>query len=290
MLVRLYRLSRFLIHIVYGCFYVGALFHFMSSERRFAAIQKWSRQALGMLNIRWKVIGAVAPDALPTLVVSNHVSWLDIWVINCVTPVRFVAKSDIRRWPVVGFLVTGAGTIFIEREKRRDTARTNRAVIEALMSGDHVAVFPEGTTTDGTEVKSYHASLFQPALGAGARVVVLALRYLTPDGHVNIGASYVGDQSLLESVRLILGQRSLDVEVIVAGTVDVSGKTRRQIAREAEVATADALSLPRPDKRPGTAADPLDATPTTGGPISSRNQAQRDSSESASPARTSGRR
>jgi len=267
--VRLYRLVRLLLHIAWGCFYVGVLFPFLSKRRRLRAIRRFSRQLLSVLQVHSTVRGAMPPGREPTLLVANHVSWLDIWVIDAVMPVRFVAKADVRRWPVLGFLVSRSGTIFIEREKRHDAARTNRAIVEALTHGEHVALFPEGTTTDGTEVKPYHASLFQPALGAGARVVVLALRYLNQDGSVNVDASYAGDRSMLESLRLILARRRLRVEVIFAGTVDVHNKTRRDIAREAESITADALRLPRPGRRLGKAGGPQGVPPKAHAPTHS---------------------
>jgi 1-acyl-sn-glycerol-3-phosphate acyltransferase len=265
-LTRLYRLTRLLIHLVYGCFYVGVLFPFLSGKRRLNAIKRWSGELLHMLRLRVSVHGSLPSDHAPTLIVCNHVSWLDIWVVNSVVPVRFVAKSDIRRWPVVGFLVAGAGTIFIERQKRHDTMRTNRAIVQALTRGEHVAVFPEGTTTDGTELKSFHASLFQPALGAGARVVVMALRYIRRDGSVELDASYAGTRSMWESLRLILAQRRLRAEVSFAGTVDVHGKTRREIARETEEVIAGALGLPLPRRRTGTDVDLQGAGPTASAP------------------------
>jgi 1-acyl-sn-glycerol-3-phosphate acyltransferase len=204
------------------------------------------------------------------MLVSNHVSWLDVWVIHAVSPVRFVAKSDVRRWPVIGWLVERAGTIFIERAKRHDTARTNRTIVETLTRGERVGIFPEGTTTDGTHLRPFHASLFQPALGAGAHVVPVAVRYPSRDGAVNLDAAYAGERSLLESLRLILRQRRLRAEVTFAPVIEISGKTRREIAREAEEAIARALRLAVPDRRPGTASGPRGATPTSTAPRRSR--------------------
>jgi 1-acyl-sn-glycerol-3-phosphate acyltransferase len=286
-LTRLYRLTRLLIHLVYGCFVVGVGFPFFSSKWRLAAIKRWSRQLLRMLRLRVSVRGSLPSGRTPTLIVSNHVSWLDVWVVNSVVPVRFVAKSDIRAWPLVGFLVAGAGTIFIERQKRQDTMRTNRAIVQALMRGEHVAVFPEGTTTDGTELKPFHASLFQPAVGAGARVAVMALRYLRRDGSLDLGASYAGERSLWESLRLILAHRQLRAEVIFAATVDVRGKTRRAIALETEAAIADALALERPGRRTGTSADPRGAEPTVSAPTGSLYPAQSRPARGPDPALTS---
>jgi 1-acyl-sn-glycerol-3-phosphate acyltransferase len=287
---RLYRLTRLLLHLVYGCYCVGILFPFFSSRRRFEAIKRWSRQILRVVHLRVTVRGALPPGHAPTLIVSNHVSWLDMWVVNSVVPVRFVAKSDVRRWPVLGFLVSRAGTIFIERGKRQDTARTNRNIVQALTRGEHVAIFPEGTTTDGTEVKPFHASLFQPALGAGARVVVLALRYVNRDGSVNLDASYADDRSLWQSLQLILAHRSLHAELNFATTIDVSGKARREVAREAEFAIATALQLPRPGRRAGTAGGPRGVAPTASGPTDIPYPIRSRSAPAPGPALTSGRR
>jgi 1-acyl-sn-glycerol-3-phosphate acyltransferase len=276
--------------VLYGCFYVGVLFPFFSSQRRFRSINLWSRQILQMLGLKVVVRGTRPTGHVPTLIVSNHVSWLDIWVVNSVLPVRFVAKSDIRRWPVIGFLVAGAGTIFIERSKRHDTMRTNRTIVQALTSGEPVAVFPEGTTTDGTEIKPFHASLFQPALGAGARVVGTALRYVDRSGNVDLDASYAADRSLWASVCLILARRQLRAELIFTAVVDVHGKTRRDIARETERAIADALSLRHPGTRAETAGGLPDASPTAFDPTSSPYPDRSHSTRAPAPALTSARR
>ncbi len=288
--IQLYRLTRLLLHLVYGCYRVGVLFPFFPWRRRVVAIRRWSRQLLRILHLRLTVHGSPPSGHVPTLIVSNHVSWLDVWVLDSVVPVRFVAKSDIRRWPLIGFLVSGAGTIFIARGRLQDTARTNRAIVEALTRGEHVAMFPEGVTTDGTEVKPFHASLLQPALVAGARVVVAALRYVNRDGSVNLDASYTGERSLWESVRLVLARRSLHAELTFTATIDVTGKTRRDIARAAECAIADALQLPRPGRRAGTAARPPGATPTTSAPTNTPYPVRSRRAPAPGPALTSGRR
>jgi len=289
-LIQLYRLTRLFLHLIYGCYRVGVLFPFWSWQRRVIAIRRWSRQLLRILHLRLTVHGSLPSGHVPTMLVSNHVSWLDVWVLDSVVPVRFVAKSDIRRWPLIGFLVSHAGTIFIERSKPQDTARTNRAIVDALVRGEHVAMFPEGATTDGTKVKPFHASLFQPALAAGARVVVLALRYVNADGSPNLGASYVGERTLWQSLRLILAQRSLHAELTFAAAIEVSGKTRRDIARAAECASADALQLPRPGKKTETAGGPPSATPSTFSPTDTPYRVQSHSAQAPGPALTSARR
>jgi 1-acyl-sn-glycerol-3-phosphate acyltransferase len=259
---RFYRLTRLLLHIAYGCVGVAAMFPFFPHRWRRRAIQRWSRQTLRIVNLRLTVRGSPPSGQMPTLIVSNHVSWLDICVLHSVTQLRFVAKSDVRGWPMVGYMASGVGTIFIERGNPVDTVRTNRAIVQALSRREHVAMFPEGTSTDGSEIKRFHPSLFQPALEAAARVVVVALRYVNPDGSVNPDASYAGERSLWESFGLVAGRRTLLAELNFAATIDVNGRPRADIARAAECAAADALQLPRPSRKSGTAVGVPAAAPS----------------------------
>jgi 1-acyl-sn-glycerol-3-phosphate acyltransferase len=264
---RAYRLIRLILHFLYGCAVAGLVFPFIDGTRQLRIIKRWSRQVLAILRVHVHVTGRPPGGRHPTVVAANHVSWLDIWVIHAVAPVRFVAKSDVRRWPFVGWLVARAGTIFIERNKRHDTARTNRAIVDTLIRGERVGIFPEGTTTDGTHLRAFHASLFQPALGAGARVVTAGIRYPLGDGSINLDASYAGDRSLWESLRLILSHRSTRVELIFSGEIEIAGKTRREIARKCEELIARALQLPAPGRKSGTASDPPIAAPSNAVPI-----------------------
>ena len=255
-LVRCLRLFRLVLHLLQGLATAAVVFPLVSNERQLAIIRRWSRSLLRVLNVRLRVHGTPPRGHAPTMIVSNHVSWLDIWVIHAVCPVRFVAKSDVRRWPMIGWLVARAGTIFIERDRRRDTARINRRIVETLMRGERVGIFPEGTTTDGTHLRAFHASLFQPALEAGARVSSAAIRYPLHGAEPNPDASYTGERSLLESVRLILAQRTLRAEVTFCGALEPVGMTRRDLAHESHRLIAQALGFSPHDSPPGTAGDP----------------------------------
>src|SRR6185295_28294 len=135
----------------------------------------WNARLLRLLGIALHSSGTPRQGA--TLIVSNHVSWLDILVINAVHPVRFVSKAEVRHWPLLGWLVACAGTLFIERERRRDALRVVHQVAAALRAGEIVALFPEGTTSDGNGVLPFHANLLQAALSAHAPMQPIALRY-----------------------------------------------------------------------------------------------------------------
>jgi 1-acyl-sn-glycerol-3-phosphate acyltransferase len=146
--------------------------------------------------------------------VLNHISWLDIFVVNAVRPALFVAKSDIRRWPLAGTLVSRVGTLFLDRDSRSALRQTNRHIQDALAAGQLVACFPEGTTSDGKGVNKFHAGLLQPALDARAVIQPVAVRYRDATGARTQAASYVGDETLLDSVRKIVAETSITAELV----------------------------------------------------------------------------
>jgi len=189
------------------------------------------------------------------LVVANHVSWVDIFALHAVGPVRFIAKSEIARWPLLGRLVAGVGTLFIERERRHDTHRVNQQVSQALAAGDIVAVFPEGTVTDGTTLLPFKGSLLQPIVDASGHVHPVAIRYRTPEGAQSLVPAYVEDVTFLGSLSRICGEPALVVELTALMPLPAHGKHRRELAREAEASIRAALALQASDSAPGRRVD-----------------------------------
>ena len=223
--------------------------------------QNWSARLLSILGIRLRYHGTLpAAETQQVMLAANHVSWLDVYSIITVCPARFVAKSEIRGWPLFGWLSGNVGTLFIERAKRSDTARINEHIAGALNSGDRVAVFPEGGTSDGTILHHFHASLLQPAVSVSAMLHPVAIRYTDMAGNISKAAAYF-HISLLESVRQVLRQPRIDVELIFTDAIDSHGKNRRELARSTEHAIANALSLPLPHKPSGKPSDPPDEQP-----------------------------
>ena len=251
--IRIFRCIRLLLHVISGLLQ-SAIYPHLSQPAQKRMAQNWSAGLLALLCVRLRFSGAPpAAEVQRVILAANHVSWLDVYALISVCPARFVAKSEIRNWPLLGWLSRNAGTLFIERTKRSDTARINQDIADALTIGDRVAVFPEGTTSDGTMLRHFHASLLQPAVTAGALLYPVAVRYHDATGALSKVAAYV-DVSLLESLQQILQQPWIGVELIFASPIDSSGKNRRELARAAEHAIASALSLPVPHKPPGKSA------------------------------------
>ncbi|MBI3147034.1 MAG: 1-acyl-sn-glycerol-3-phosphate acyltransferase [Betaproteobacteria bacterium] len=224
-------------------------------QRRY--LRGWSRRLLRALGLRLVVHGHL-PEAQHhnLLVVANHISWLDIFVLHAVHPTRFVAKAELASWPVFGFLIRRSGTIFVERARRHDTARVNRVIIEALAGGDCIGVFPEGTTSDGRKVMRFHGSLLQPVIDAGGQVQPVALRYRQADGGYSDAAAYVGDTPFATTVRRIIEARGLVVEVRLQPLLAAAQANRRELAQAAREAIIAAWGPAAADSAPGTPPHP----------------------------------
>ena len=139
----------------------------------------WSRGLLRILGVRVSVVGHL--PAPPYLLAANHLGYLDVLVLAAELPVRFVAKSEVRRWPVWGPLAAWTGTLFLDRERARDAHRVATAVEGTLAAGEAVSIFAEGTSSPGDAVLPYRPALFEGAVASRAPVVPAALSYRTPD-------------------------------------------------------------------------------------------------------------
>ena len=219
-------------HFLWGVAQGGLLFPRLSKSQRERQIQKWARTMLKRLDVELKVVGAPAP-AGPLLLVANHISWVDILALHAVCPCRFVAKADVERWPLVGTLVTGGGTLYVKRESRRDAMRVVHRMAEALKGGDILAVFPEGTTGDGNSVLPFHSGLIQAAISADAPVQPVALQIINGgSGRPSRAASYMGDESLAGSVWRTLRARELCAVVTFGPLQRAAGRDRRTWAKD----------------------------------------------------------
>lgn len=172
------------------------------------------------------------------MLVSNHVSWLDVYAINAWHSPRFVAKSEIRSWPVIGWLCAQTGVLFVERARKRDAHRIMHAIADALRGGESICVFPEGTTSNGMQLLPFHANLFQAPVTAAAPIRPVALRYrIAATGELTTIPAYIGDMSLLDSVNAILNGPPLVAEVFVGAAVSPE-MDRRALAEHSRQAVA----------------------------------------------------
>ncbi len=187
------------------------VFPFLKEASRMRWVGYFSGRLLAALGLVVQARGSMGMGS--TLLVANHVSWLDILAINAARPVRFVSKADVRHWPLVGWIVACGGTLFIERERRSDAMRVVHQVAAALQTGSQIAIFPEGTTSDGRGVLPFHASLLQSAVATSVDVQPILMRYSDRTSPISDAANYVGDTSLAQSMWLIANASGLTVHV-----------------------------------------------------------------------------
>jgi 1-acyl-sn-glycerol-3-phosphate acyltransferase len=234
------RLVRVLAHLLLGLCICGLVFPWLGRERRLARIRGWSAQLLRIFGVRAELAGA--GGAAGGLWVANHVSWIDIFVINALFPSRFVAKSEVRRWPLVGPLCAWAGTIFIQRANPRDLRQTMTVMAAALRDGERVVVFPEGTSAAQGGMLAFRANLFEAAIEAGVPVQPVSIRYLDDDGRFHGAVEYIGTTSLVESMVAMLSGGPIHARLAVLPAIDAGGADRRALAQRAHRAVADELA------------------------------------------------
>ena len=224
-LVATWRMLRLLAHALAGLWTLRIHFGRMPLAQQHAAVQQWAQGVLRIMGIGLQVHGRA--HAGPVLLVANHISWLDIVVLLAARYCRFVAKSEIKAWPLVGPLATAAGTLYIERASSRDALRVVHHMAERLQAGDVLAVFPEGTTGDGVDVLPFHANLLQAAIAARAPAQAVGLRFMDAWGQPSFAPCYTADDTFVASVWRTLCAGGLVVHVAFAAPDPSQGRNRR---------------------------------------------------------------
>ncbi|NTV95128.1 MAG: 1-acyl-sn-glycerol-3-phosphate acyltransferase [Thiobacillus sp.] len=232
------RIVRLAGHTLAGVLTVLLLFPFLDRSEREKRLVRWAGRLLAVVGVRIAVKGRrPAVRGGGALIVANHVSWLDIHVIHSLLPARFISKAEVRNWPVIGWLADKAGgTLFLERTRKSDAKRMNEVMAGHLRAGDCLALFPEGTTSDGRALLPFYPGLFQPAVAAEATVWPARIRYLDAAGRYCHDAAYYGDMSLATSLAKILRAGGIVAEIEFLPVLDARGLGRKELAARAESA------------------------------------------------------
>ncbi len=235
-----WRMARLLAHALGGLWTLQMRFARMGAAQQHQTVQRWAQQVLRIMGIGLVLHGPTHGG--PALLVSNHISWLDILVLHAAQYCRFVSKSEIKAWPLVGPLATAAGTLYIERASARDALRVVHHMAECLQAGDVLAVFPEGTTGDGVHVLPFHGNLLQAAISAQVPAQPVGLRFVDAWGQPSFAPCYVGDDTFVGSVWRTLCASGLVVHVAFGAADTAAGRSRRAWAadlREQVIALRD---------------------------------------------------
>lgn len=225
---------RVIVCVLRGYWMVRTTFPQLSDEQQARAVEVWARGMLAIIGIEVRVKGHPAQG--PVLMAANHISWLDILVMHAACHCRFVAKSEIRSWPLVGVLTTGGGSLYIERGSNRDAMRVVHQMAAALQQGQVLAVFPEGGTGDGVTLLPFHANLLQAAISADAPIQPIALQFL--DAHTqqtSLAPCYRDTDTLVSSLWRTLCAPPLLAQVRYGESQIAQGRNRREWASDLQV-------------------------------------------------------
>ena len=236
------RLLRVSVHVLHGLVLIKLRFPAIERAAQQAHIKRWSAKTLRLLGVELQIVGELPTDGA-RLLIANHVSWLDIAAVHAVLPqTRFVSKSDVRDWPIVGALVSGAGTLYIERTSKRDALRVVHQAAAALKTGDTVAFFPEGTTGPGPDLLPFHGNLLQAAISTETPVQPLVIRWHEPGQRFSPAARFIGDTSLGQSLWAIATARGLAVQLaVLTPHATHASDERRALAEQMREQIAQAL-------------------------------------------------
>ena len=239
-MLRATRWTRLGLHLLQGVLTIAAVYPFTGRDTHQALRRRWSLGLLRVLGMRLEHRGeAVAPGCM---LVANHVSWVDIFAINALAPSAFVSKAEVRTWPVIGWLAAKNDTIFLRRGSRGHARIINEETAALLDAGCNVAIFPEGTTTDGATLLHFHAALLQPAIACGHPVQPLALQYRTPDDRFSRAPAYDGELSLGECIANIIASPRTIARITVAEPIATAdGTDRRSLAARTRSEIASAI-------------------------------------------------
>jgi len=227
----LYKIPLLMMIIVFGLIFTTLMLrntmpiHGMGSR----LAQFWHRSILAILGVELKVSGN--RENANVLFVPNHITWLDITILGALIPTHFLSKIEVKNWPVIGYLATRAGTLYIERGYHNATIMTNQAMRQALAQKHNVVLFAEGTTTEGAPRK-FHGRLMQSAIEAESMVQPVAIFYPDETGQrINRNILYIDEMHFLRSAFTILGQKKITAEIHFLSPIAASGKTRNELAR-----------------------------------------------------------
>ena len=230
-----FRLPLLLLHLLVGLPLTLLAINPLSARWRLAsgerfdhrAIRIWATVMLRIFGLRVRRVGTPLPGA--AFFVANHICWIDISLLHSQRMLGFVAKAEISRWPLIGWLASRAGTIYHHRGNNESLHGVMHQMLERLHSGEAVGVFPEGRTTDGREVRTFHARIFQPAVLAEVPVQPVALRY-GKDGDAQTVIAFAPGESFLANFLRLLGEPSRPAEVHFLAPVQPTADGRRRLA------------------------------------------------------------
>lgn len=233
-MIKLFRLLRLTLHLLGGAlivvFYALILRRDAGDERFKSMVQAWYLKACHLVGLNITVHGK--PENGPVLMVANHVSWLDIPLMASLCKPRFLSKSEVRRWPIIGWTAEKIDTLFIVRGERTAAEAASSAIVDGLKQDNTILIFPEGKTTMGDNIGFFFPRLFGAAIRTASRVQPVVIHYTDDNSSEDVSelVPYVGEQTLVHNIWQLLGCRNLQARVYFLDAVESEGMPRKELA------------------------------------------------------------
>jgi 1-acyl-sn-glycerol-3-phosphate acyltransferase len=229
----LFKYLKIIYQLIYVLFVVFVQFRFISTENKKKKIRSWTTQMLRILGVELEIRGQISDTTKGILFASNHISWLDIIAIKAWHPMRFVAKKEVRSWPIFGLIANELDTLFIDRQLKGHSKNISLQMAQSLHNGDHVCIFPEGTSTNGDTVLEFKPNLFQAAIDANVPCQPVSIYYQSViTGEISYGPAFIGDLGLLESISNTLKSAPIKA-IIFIGPICQNYTDRKALSDEA---------------------------------------------------------
>lgn len=240
---KMIKITRLVAHIFNGLVqtfvYVGVYRWPANHPRYQQAKQEWLSRVCRILGLEVHVHGEAPQQTV--LYAANHISWLDIPLVASLGNPHFLSKQAVRHWPVIGWLAEKSGTLFIKRGENGSASSAGMQIANCLSAAESVLIFPEGTTTIGTDVRRFHGRLFAAAIETGTPVQPVAIRYLDEQGNHDQMVPFVDHEVIARNLWKLLGRKKINAEVYFLDLIDIHGQQRNAIARECESRIRDKI-------------------------------------------------
>ncbi len=213
MFIMYLRISGLVLFTIFCLFLVILFYPIMPKHYWVYFVKMWAHGTLKLVGVK---IQANNNNYIEhnAMVVANHISWLDIPILYTQYSVGFVARKELQKWPILGWLIKSGSTIFIDRSRKRDLIHINKTISKQLICGANIGVFPEGRTSSGLEVLPFKSSIFEAALIADSTIIPMVIQYYTKDGIPTNATTYEGKITLWQSLKNSLQLNGIIVKII----------------------------------------------------------------------------
>ena len=213
LIMMLFRLISLLLLTIFCVLLVIIFYYIIPKNIWIYFVKTWASATVRIMGIRIASNSKNSYLEKNSMIIANHISWLDIPILYTQYSLSFIARAEIKKWPLLNLLIKSAGTIFINRERKRDILNINNIVSNELLNGAVIGLFPEGKTGNGLKLQKFNSALFESAIAANSTIIPVVIQYYTLEGKITTKTTYEGNTTLWQSVKNSLLLNGISVKI-----------------------------------------------------------------------------